>query len=60
MNADQFHVRLLGLRGIARELMASDIDDDQRCSLGAEFHDLAETILDHFRATGKFYRKRED
>lgn len=58
MNEDRFRVRLLGIRGLSQVLLNDpDLTDDQRCSLGAEFHDLAEQILDHFRQNGKFYRR---
>jgi len=61
VNEDRFRVRLLGIRGLAQVLIAEpDLTDDQRCSLGAEFQDLAEMILDHFRRTGKFYRRRQE
>jgi hypothetical protein len=61
VNEDRFRVHLLGIRGLSQKLLAEvDLTDDQRCSLGAEFHDLAEQILDYFRQTGKFYRRRQD
>lgn len=56
-----FRVRLLGIRGLSQVLLNEpDLTDDQRCSLGAEFYDLAEQILDYFRRSGKFYRRRQD
>jgi len=61
VNEDKFRLRLIGIRGLSQMLMQEpDLTDDQRCSMGAEFHDLAEQILDYFRRTGKFYRKREE
>lgn len=60
MNEDQFHIRLLGIRGLVRELLAGDVTDRQRCDVGSELMGLSEEINDHFRRTGKFYRKRQD
>jgi len=57
MNTDEFHVRLLGIRGIVREFMASDLDDTQFTYLGAELHDLAKVIIEKYALQG--YRRRD-
>ena len=57
MNADEFHVRLLGIRGIVRDFMASDLDDTQFTYLGAELHDLAKVIIEKYALQG--YRRRD-
>ena len=57
MNADEFHVRLLGVRGIVNDLMASDLNKQQYTYLGAELHDLARVIIEKFALQG--YRRRD-
>ncbi len=56
MNADEFHVRLLGIRGIVKDFMAADLDNTQFTYLGAELHDLAKVIIEKFALQG--YRRR--
>lgn len=57
VNADEFHVKLLGVRGIVRTLMESDLNDTQYTYLGAELHDLARVIIEKFALQG--YRRRD-
>lgn len=57
MNADEFHVRLLGVRGIVNDLMSSDLNKTQYTYLGAELHDLARVIIEKFALQG--YRRRD-
>lgn len=57
MNEDDFRNRLIGIRGLVNDFMASGLDDMQYTYLGAELHDLARVIIEKFALQG--YRRRD-
>lgn len=54
-----FVVRLLHIQHECKTLLQEELTDDQLIGLGAEFQKQAEAIIDRFRDSGKYYRRRD-